>query len=282
MGILNRTPDSFADGGRLFDLARALDHAARLVAEGALILDIGGESTRPGASRVGVREQIARVVPLIRAIRASAGPLAEVALSVDTTLVEVARAAIEAGVDAINDVSGGLDSWVGDRSEMHELAATSGAGLVLMHRLRPPSEDSFSDRYSRRPEYVDVVQAVCAALNHLAQSARRVGVRPMCMALDPGLGFGKDVDDNMALLRRTPEMVSLGYPIVSGLSLKSFVGRVGFWRESVPSERLPATLALSAFHALRGASVLRVHDVGAHSRMLEGLGSEQRLSPPGL
>lgn len=282
MGILNVTPDSFADGGLLTDVACAVDHAARLVSEGATILDIGGESTRPGASRVGVAEQIARVVPVVRAIRAQQGPHARIAISVDTTLPDVARAAIDAGADAINDVSGGLESLHDDASAMHTLAARTGAGLVLMHRLCPPASDSFSDRYTKPPEYGDVVDVVRGELGTLAARAERSGVRRDAMAIDPGLGFGKSVADNMALIRRTSEFMSLGFPLVSGISRKSFVGRVGLWRDSEPGERLAATVALSLFHARRGAAVLRVHDVGAHAAALESGVEIKGVSPPGL
>lgn len=269
MAILNVTPDSFSDGGTLNDVAVALNAAAKAVTDGAAILDIGGESTRPGATRVDSAEQIRRVVPLIAAIRAASDPaLSGIVISIDTTLADVARAALDAGADIINDVSAGEES--GD--ETIRLSArgrdSNGGGLVLMHRRVPPGQDSFSDRYSQAPIYADVVAEVIAYLSARRARALELGVAPDAIVLDPGLGFGKSVEQNMELIRRTPELCAIGSPILSGVSRKSFVGRVWFERESEPRERDAATLAFSALHIERGASVLRVHDVAAHAGML--------------
>ncbi len=265
MGIVNVTPDSFSDGGRLATPESAAEFAARLALEGAAVLDVGGESTRPGSLRVDASEQIRRVVPAIRAIRAR---LPFVAISIDTTLTPVARAALDAGADAINDVSGATED-----PSILALAAERRAGLVLMHRLRPPGEDSYSDRYPTPPSYTDVVLEVRDLLRRQSDRALHSGVARESIILDPGLGFGKSVEHNAQLIRRTPELLSLGFPILSGLSRKSFVGRLGLGRDSTPDERLPATLAASLEHQRRGARLFRVHDVAAHASAFRAAGA---------
>ncbi len=257
MGIVNVTPDSFSDGGRHATPDAAAELAARLASEGADLLDVGGESTRPGSVRVEASEQLRRVIPAIRAIRAR---LPSVAISIDTTLEPVARAALDAGAVAINDVAGATED-----TAMLALAAERRAGLILMHRLRPPGEDSYSDRYPRPPSYEDVVLDVREFLKRQSALALRAGVAQESIILDPGLGFGKSVEHNAQLIHRTPELLSLGFPILSGLSRKSFVGRLGLGRDSTPDERLPATLAASLEHRRRGAHLFRVHDVAAHA-----------------
>jgi dihydropteroate synthase len=261
VGILNITPDSFSDGGEYDTPARALDRAKRLVDEGADMLDVGGESTRPGAARVGEDEQIARVVPVIEAIR---GAGIGVPVSVDTTRSGVARAALDAGADVINDVSAGTED-----GGMLALAGARGCGVVLMHRLRPPGEDSYSDRYARAPEYGDVVGAVRGALAERMEAAMGAGVARAKIVLDPGLGFGKSVGDNLALIRGTGALLELGRPIYSGISRKSFAGRVGLGRDSEPAERDAASVGLAAVHLMMGARIFRVHDVGAHRGALD-------------
>lgn len=261
--MLNVTPDSFFDGSRLTDPAAAAQAAARAVAEGADVLDVGGESTRPGSARVPAEEQLRRVLPAIRAIRAAGGHESRVPISVDTTLAAVAREAIEAGADAINDVSAGADD-----EAMLTLAAERGVGLILMHRIVSPPGDSYSDRYASSPEYGDVAGEVRSFLSGRARAAQEAGVAPECIALDPGLGFGKSVEQNLELIRRTRELASLGYPVVSALSRKSFVGRVGLGRDSEPAERLAPTIALSVAHGLHGARLFRVHDVAPHAEAL--------------
>lgn len=265
MAILNVTPDSFSDGGSLSGVADAVAAARGAAEAGAVVIDVGGESTRPGASRVSPEEQIARVVPVIAAIRAAGGVLAQVAMSVDTTLEPVARAALDAGADVINDVSAGLDD-----PAVFRLAAEREAGLVLMHRLRPPGEDSYSDRYAQRPEYGDVVRDVGAFLLQRAAAAMAAGVAREAIVLDPGLGFGKSVEQNLELVRRTGELVELGFPILSGASRKSFVGRVAAdgGEPRPPRERVAASVALSVMHLAAGARVFRVHDV---REQVEGL-----------
>lgn len=260
VGILNITPDSFADGGSYNTTGQALERARRCVEDGASMLDIGGESTRPGAQRVSTDEQIARVIPVIEAVRAA---LPDTAISVDTTRSEVARRAIEAGADAINDVSGAEED-----NAMLGVAAETGAGMILMHRLSPPDKDSFSDRYESAPKYVDVVASVSDYLTERIGAAQRAGVNSTSIAIDPGLGFGKSVEQNIELIRRTSELCALGYPVISAASRKSFTGRVGLERDSDPSERLGASLAVTVLHAQQGALLFRVHDVMEHAQAL--------------
>lgn len=265
VGILNVTPDSFADGGKHDDPARALDAANLMASQGADMLDLGGESTRPGAARVDAAEQLRRVLPVLEAIRRDRGPASALPISIDTTSETVARAALNAGAHAINDVSAGTESQDGTL----RAAADHRAGLVLMHRLVPPTADQFSDRYAEPPRYADVVQEVRAALSNRLTAALTAGLTADQIVLDPGLGFGKSVDDNLRLIARTRDLLSLGRPVMSALSRKSFVGRVSLGRDSHPDERLEGTLALSVLHAHAGASLFRVHDVAAHRAVLD-------------
>jgi dihydropteroate synthase len=265
LGIVNVTPDSFSDGGRWPEATAAAEHALRLLGEGADGVDVGGESTRPGARSVSEAEQIARVVPTIAALRARVGdgPV----ITIDTTRSAVARAALDAGADGINDVSGGTDD-----EAMVALAAERGCGLVLMHRLAPPSDESYSDRYGQagqrpRPAYGDVVAEVGAWLAMRAEAAMRAGVAREAIALDPGLGFGKDVGQNLALIARGAELARQGFAVMSGASRKSFTAR----RQppEPPEDRVWASLGLSVAHLSTGARVFRVHDVAAHRRGLD-------------
>lgn len=269
MAILNLTPDSFSDGGHLCTPDDAVRAAALALHEGALILDLGGESTRPGAEPVPAEEQIRRVAPAVSAV---ARALPDAIISVDTTLAEVARAAIHAGAAIINDVSGGTHD-----PAMLPLAAETRVGLVLMHRRVEPRFDRYSDDYEQPPVEGDIVACVRDALRERLQAALTAGVDPEAVVLDPGLGFGKDVGQNLELIRRTGELAALGRPVLSGLSRKSFVGRVSLGRDSEPSERLAGTLALSAAHRLAGASVFRVHDVAPHERALWAIDTMQGL-----
>lgn len=265
VAILNITPDSFADGGRLTTPELALAHARRCVEEGADVLEVGGESTRPGAERISPEEQLARVLPVIGLIRRA---MPEVPIAVDTTQSEVARHAIEGGADIVNDVSGGEED-----GGMLALAAKTGAGLVLMHRLRPPGRDAFSDRYDQPPVYEDVVADVRTYLAGRLSAALGAGVREDAVVLDPGLGFGKSVEQNLALIRRTGELCTIGRAVMSAASRKSFVGRVGLGRDSEPAERLGGSVAVTVLHAQAGAKLFRVHDVGAHAQALRLLGA---------
>ena len=252
MAVLNVTPDSFHEASRVLSIDAALRAAARAIEHGADMLDIGGESTRPGAGRVSDADQIARVAPVVRAIR---GELGEIPISVDTTRSAVAAAAIDNGADAINDVSGATED-----GGMLELAARTGAGVVLMHRLVEPGRESYSDRYASPPRYADVVVEIRSFLSARAEAALEAGVRRDGIVLDPGLGFGKAVEQNIELVRRLGELASLGFPLLCAASRKSFVGAVSIGAESSPSDRLAGSIALSVVHRMLGASIFRVHD----------------------
>ena len=260
--ILNVTPDSFADGGKYSEVESALDRAKQAVDEGADMLDVGGESTRPGAARVNTDEQRRRVAPVIEAIR-SAG--IDVPISIDTTRAAVARAAIEAGADAVNDVSAMTED-----PAMLGVIVEKDCGVVLMHRKTTPDRDSYSDEYLNAPEYSDVVGEVCDVLDQQAGLLIEAGVERGRIVVDPGLGFGKSVEDNLLLIARTDEILGLGYPVMSGLSRKSFVGRAALGRDSEPWERVRASAGMSVVHLQRGARIFRVHDVKEHRAALDG------------
>jgi dihydropteroate synthase len=262
LAILNITPDSFADGGRLPTPAHAADAARRAADDGADALDMGAESTRPGADRVPAPEQIRRLIPAIEAVRAAG---VDLPITADTTLAAVARAALDAGADAINDVAAATED-----DAMLALAAERACGLILMHRLAPPTADRFSDRYDAPPAYPrGVVAEVAAFLDARVRAALDAGVPADRIVVDPGLGFGKSVEQNLALIAATPRLAETGRPVLSALSRKSFTGRVGLGRDSDPSERLPATLALSVLHLHAGARLFRVHDVAEHRQALD-------------
>lgn len=262
MAILNTTPDSFSDGGQHDDPARALDAARAFIADGADMLDIGGESTRPGSARVPADEQIRRTLPVIRAIR-DAG--IDTPISIDTTLGAVAEAALDAGADAINDVSGG-----GEDPGLIGLASRRGCGLILMHRFAPPERDRYSDRYDTPPFEGDVVTAVGQSLRRKAERAVEAGCDPGSIVLDPGLGFGKTVEQNAELARRTADLVSLGFPILGAASRKSFVGRLeaGGGEPGPPADRLGGSIAFSLVQLRSGVRLFRVHDVRAQTGAL--------------
>lgn len=257
MGIVNVTPDSFSDGGAFLDPSRAVEHALQLVDEGAAIVDVGGESTRPGAARIAPREQAERVCPVIEALRAQS----DVLISVDTTRRDVAAAAFDAGATIVNDVSAGTED-----PEIFGVVAERGGAIVLMHRLRAPGEDHYSDRYESPPAYTDVVREVATFLRERAEAAVAAGIEPGAIAVDPGFGFGKNVEQNFALLTRLGEVVDGGRPVVCGVSRKSFIGAVAGIED--PAERLPGSLAAALACARAGAAVLRIHDVAAHRQAL--------------
>jgi len=261
VGILNVTPDSFADGGHYMLLENAVVAAERMCDSGAGMIDIGGESTRPGSQPVDADEQIRRVVPVIRALRDRG---IAIPISVDTTSARVAAQALGAGADAINDVSAGRDD-----ADMYKLAAATGAGLILMHRLMQPKLDRYSDRYAVTPKYHDVVEDVRTMLENTAASAVQAGVEADRIVLDPGLGFGKSVEDNLRLIDGTNRLAELGFPVMSALSRKSFVGRWHLQRDSSPDERLEGTLLLSERHRNFGATIFRVHDVLPHVELFK-------------
>lgn len=245
MGILNVTPDSFSGDGLLTadePVAVAVAAARRMVAEGADILDIGGESTRPGHGAVGVDEEIARVVPVIAAVRAA---LPDTPISVDTTKPAVADAAVDAGADLINDVWG-----VGTDDSLARLAAARGVPLVIMHNRT-------------KPVYDDLMGEIVADLAAAVERAVGLGVRPSDVIVDPGFGFGKTAEHNLVVLRDLAHLRRLGHPILLGASRKSTLGRV----LDLPAEdRLEATIATTAIGIMGGADVVRVHDVQANVR----------------
>ncbi len=258
---MNCTPDSFSDGGKLSTLGSIVDRAHQAVDQGAQALDIGGESTRPGASRIDADEQIRRVVPAIRAIRDEG---IAVPMTIDTTIAGVAQAALDAGADAINDVSGGTED-----PAMISLASDRGCGIILMHRLVPPDQDQFSDRYAVEPVYADVVETVRLFFMERIEACLSAGIERSRIMLDPGLGFGKSVEQNLELIGRAEELTSLGFPLLSGASRKSFVGRITHARDSDPSERISGSIGCSIVHLLHGARFFRVHDVAAHRQALD-------------
>ncbi len=242
MGVLNVTPDSFADGGRWTDLDRALSHAAELVEEGADLIDIGGESTRPGAVPVPAKEEIRRVLPVISAVRARFS----VPISIDTQKAEVARAALDAGAVIVNDVSALTDP------AMAPLVAERDAGLVLMHMQGTPLT------MQQEPHYVDVVAEVAKFLRGATDRARAAGVAAERLVVDPGIGFGKTLEHNLALIRGVPQLVELGYPVLIGASRKSFLGLI---TGRSAADRLAGTIAAITAAMMGGARVVRVHDV---------------------
>lgn len=263
LGIVNVTPDSFSDGGEIRTPEDAGRVARAMMEAGACGVDIGGESTRPGAVAVSSDEQIARVVPAIAAVRRAVGD--EPVLTIDTTSSAVARAAMDAGADAINDVSAGMDD-----AAMLGLAARERRGVILMHRLRAPKGDSYSTAYADAPEYSGgVVSAVVDFLRERTDAALHAGVAREAIVLDPGLGFGKTVGQNLDLIRRSGALCAAGYPILSALSRKSFTARAaGLGDEAPPRERIHASLGLSVVHLGAGARLFRVHDVASHVQAL--------------
>ncbi len=255
MAIINVTPDSFSDGGQHNDIERACAFAKACIENGAEILDVGGESTRPGAESVSIAEQIARTQPVIAAIAKDLPP--GVMLSIDTTRSDVAEAALDAGVVIVNDVSAGDDD-----PRMLAMVARRACGYVLMHRLRAPQADSYSDQYVSAPRYDDVVAEVSQWLLARAQSIERAGVAHHAIAIDPGLGFGKTVEQNFALIARMSEIVALGYPVLASASRKSFLGSAT--GQSRPSARVAASVAAAVEMARAGVAVVRAHDVREH------------------
>jgi dihydropteroate synthase len=244
MGILNATPDSFSDGGRFTDLPRAVEHGLAMERDGAAIIDVGGESTRPGAEPVSEQEELRRVVPVIESLR-SAGVRA--AISIDTSKAAVAAAALDAGADLVNDVSA-----LRADPAMAELIAAREVPCVLMHMRGEPRT------MQRDPHYADVVGEVARFLEERLLAARETGIHEERIWLDPGIGFGKTVAHNLTLLRELPALAALGRPIVIGTSRKSFLG-VLTGRDFAGLSA--ATVAANVLAYERGARVFRVHDV---------------------
>lgn len=249
MGVLNVTPDSFSDGGRYLDMADALAHAREMHERGADLIDVGGESTRPGAERVEADVEAQRVVPVIKSLAAEG-----IALSVDTTRAAVAEAALDAGASVINDVSGGLAD-----PDMARVAAQAGAPWVLMHWR------GHSKRMDALASYDDVVADVRDELMERVDEAMAAGVAENAIVLDPGIGFAKQTEHNWALLNRLDALIALGFPVLVGASRKRFIGALLADADGTPREpagREDATAAISALSAAHGAWGVRVHDVG--------------------
>ena len=259
MGIVNVTPDSFSDGGRFLQAEAALAHGLQLIDEGAQIVDVGGESTRPGAEPVGAEEELRRVHPVVEGIAAAMSDRSadrRAQISIDTSKASVARAALDAGATLVNDVT----ALRGD-PRMAALVAESGADCCLMHMLGEPRT------MQAEPRYGDVVDDVKAFLLARMEFAVGEGVAEDRILLDPGIGFGKTLAHNLELLRRLGELVELGRPVVIGTSRKSFLGRLAAAPEG--SQRLAGTLATNVLALERGASVFRVHDVAAAREALK-------------
>jgi len=246
MGILNVTPDSFSDGGRYLDAAAAIEHGLELAAEGAEIIDVGGESTRPGSSGVSLELELERVVPVIEGLVAAG---LGAAISIDTSKLEVARAALDAGASFVNDVTAFRAA-----PAIAELVAARGAECCLVHMQGEPAT------MQKAPHYGDVVAEVASFLRERVEFALAAGIARERILVDPGIGFGKTVAHNLELLDRLDELVALGQPVLIGTSRKSFLGALGGGRER---DRLAGTIATNVIALLRGASVFRVHDVAA-------------------
>jgi dihydropteroate synthase len=257
LGIINVTPDSFSDGGNFFSTDEAVAHGEQLLAEGADVLDIGGESTRPqNAQRVPADEEMRRVVPVVEALR-KRHP--DAVLSVDTVKADVAHAALDAGADIVNDVSGfRLDVRMG------AVCAAAGAGVILMHSRGDVSDMA---RYEHAVYGNDVTADVLAELDGSLAAAERAGVAMESIALDPGFGFGKRSEHSLTLLRELPRLVAMGRPVVVGVSRKRFIGDLS--HVSDPAQRAPGTIGANLVAMLLGARLFRVHDVAPTRQALD-------------
>ena len=248
MGILNVTPDSFSDGGRYLDVHRAVVHAETLVAEGATLIDIGGESSRPGASPVSVDEELARVLPIVRVLADTVDAL----ISVDTSKAAVAQHALQAGAHIVNDIT----ALCGDL-EMATVIAEMDAGVILMHMKGTPRT------MQHAPQYNDVVSEIRSWLEEKVRNAEARGIAAERIIVDPGIGFGKTTEHNLEILKHLSEFRELNKPLLVGTSRKSFIGNV----LGLPvTERVEGTAATVCWAILHGADIVRVHDVKANAR----------------
>ena len=251
MGVLNVTPDSFYDKGRFFDQKKAVKHALYMERDGADIIDVGGESTRPGAIFVSADEELRRVVPVIRALSKKT----KAAISIDTRKAEVADAALRSGASIVNDVS----ALSGD-PELAGVVAAHRAGIILMHMKGSPL-DMQDD-----PRYIDAVKEVARSLKRSVALAKRAGIRDDKIILDPGIGFGKTLEHNLEILRSLRHFKRIGYPLCVGASRKSFIGKILGSKD--PEDRLAGSLAAAAVAVMNGANIIRTHDVGSTRQVL--------------
>ena len=251
MGVVNVTPDSFSDGGKFFTPGEAVKHALRLEAEGADILDIGGESTRPGAVPISAKEELGRVIPVIQKLSSSA----KVPISVDTTKPAVARAALEGGAAIINDISGNRED-----AEMWKVAAETGAGYVLMHMRGTPQT------MAKQTDYLDLVAEMNEFFGDRLQGLAAAGVQSEQVILDVGVGFAKNAEQNLRLLAKLASFRKWNRPLLLGVSRKSFIGQVTGAVE--PGDRLAGSIACACWAVAAGANVIRTHDVAATKQAL--------------
>jgi dihydropteroate synthase len=243
MGVVNTTPDSFSDGGQFFDTNRAVDHALQLVADEADVIDIGGESTRPGADPVDSKEEMRRVIPVIERL----APQINIPISIDTYKESVARAALAAGAKIVNDISG-----LTADSRLAKTVAEYGAGLILMHKRGDPTTMQTDTRYD------DLIAEVSLFLQQAISRAEAAGVDPAKIMIDPGIGFGKDLAGNLEIIKSIESLAELGKPVMIGASRKSFIGRI---TGADPAHRLSGSLAAAVTAVIFGAAAVRVHDV---------------------
>ena len=258
MGVLNVTPDSFSDGGEFFDPGKAVEHGLKMAADGAAIIDVGGESTRPGSASVSANEQIQRVVPVIEALCEKT----DMPVSIDTYKFEVAQAAVEAGAGMINDITALSDERMG------ELAAERQVPVVLMHIQGTPATMQIE------PKYDDVVGEVLEFLLGRAKRAEKFGVSKDMIFIDPGIGFGKTTEHNLSLLRNIDKFVTAGYRVLVGTSRKRFIGQIT--GKEKPAERIFGTAATVALCAAAGVSIVRAHDV---AEMVDVVKVANKLNP---
>lgn len=263
MGIVNVTPDSFSDGGEWFDSAEAIAHGLRLRAQGARILDVGGESTRPGADPVPAAEELRRTIPVVEALARDGGQV-----SIDTSKLAVAEAALAAGANYVNDVTA-----FRNEPELAQLTAQTGARCCLMHMLGDPRT------MQSAPAYDDVVDDIKAFLSERAEAAIAAGVAQEKIDVDPGIGFGKTLEHNLELLRRLDEIVALGFRVLVGISRKSFIAKLDPGAAD-PGDRVAGTTAANVLAYERGARVFRVHDVAPARQALALAAATLRSDAP--
>jgi len=252
MGVLNVTPDSFSDGGKFFAVDNAVEHGLRMAEEGAYIIDVGGESTRPGSEGVAAEEELRRVIPVIEQLRRES----EVVISIDTSKAEVARAAIRAGASIVNDITAGR----GDK-KMMPLVAETKSGFIIMHMQGSPQTMQVA------PQYTNLVSEIVEFFRQQYALAIVYNIDPMAIAFDPGIGFGKTLEHNLEVLAQLERLRAYDRPIVIGVSRKSFLGKL--INSAQMSDRLAPAVALTSLLRARGADVLRVHDVRQHADALK-------------